>query len=125
MKPRATFALASFGALLGVVAICVATVALGHRDVRIAGLLGGGLGVLLAVYYAVALGWLPAEVRGKALLGGIAGLIIAWVVVMTTIDTIVLPILSFAFVGAGVVAGAQHDGTSSPPPADVSPDEEL
>jgi hypothetical protein len=83
---------------------------LGHALPRpglfVGALLGGIAGVYVSVRFAGWRGWVRTSEQGGALLGGVLGLCVAATITVSTIHTPVGPVLSGAFVGAGVLLGA-------------------
>ena len=68
--------------------------------------LGGIAGVYVSVVFASWRGWLATSEKSGALLGGVLGLCVAATITVVTIHTPVGPVLSGAFIGAGVLLGA-------------------
>ena len=91
-----------FGALLGSI--------LGHgaggRGLEAGAIIGGVLGLALAVLLARRLGWLPPGVVAGALVGGWVGFGIAVPITLSHMQSPVVPVMSCALAGVGALFGA-------------------
>ena len=66
----------------------------------------GGVGaVTMAVFVMVQFGWLAREVRTAAIVGGIIGFLVAAIIAVTNLRGPIVPLLSCALSGAGVLMG--------------------
>ena len=80
--------------------------ALPRPGVFVGAFLGGVAGVYVSVRLASWRGWVTTSEQGGALLGGVLGFCVAATIAVSTIHTPIGPVLSGAFVGAGVLLGA-------------------
>lgn len=69
----------------------------------------GGIGaVTMAVFVMVRFGWMAREVRTAAIIGGIIGFLIAAGIAVMNLDGPIIPVLSCALSGAGVLMGVGY-----------------
>lgn len=84
--------------------------ATGGRGLYFGAVVGGVLGVYLAVRLARRFGWIKTpQIRGT-LLGGIAGFGVAVPITLTNMSSPVVPVLSCALAGVGALLGAHWAG---------------
>lgn len=69
-------------------------------------IVGGVLGVSIAVMIVARLGWLPREDRRGAAAGGIVGFAVAAPIAVMNLHTPVTPVLICGLAGVGVLLGA-------------------
>jgi hypothetical protein len=80
--------------------------AAGKRGLMVGALVGGVLGLLTVVTLAGRLAWLSRSELAGALVGGLLGFAAAAALTLLNMHTPVVPVLSGALVGAGVLIGA-------------------
>lgn len=74
-----------------------------------AGAVLGGVGaVIMSVFVMVRFGWMAPEVRTAAIIGGIIGFLIAAGIAVASLDNPIVPVLSCALSGAGVLMGVGY-----------------
>lgn len=78
----------------------------GPSGLRVGAILGGVIGLLLAVALARRLGWLPGGESTGAFLGGLVGFAVAIPITLSSMDTPVIPIATCGLVGVGALFGA-------------------
>ena len=81
-------------------------------------LIGGILGVLASIRMAIRPGWMEREAFGKAALTGTIAFLAAAAIAVTNMDGPVIPVLSIALVGLGVIAGREWHRRTRPTPVD-------
>jgi len=106
MKPFLVFVASWLAAGAGALVGSVLGNAAGKTGLFVGGAVGGAIGVSLAVLLARRLGWLPPRETTGALTGGVLGFAVAVPVTLTHMGTPVIPVLSCAVVGIGVMIGA-------------------
>lgn len=79
---------------------------LGNAALFIGGVIGGAGAVVMAVVVMVRFGWVAREVRLGAIIGGVIGFAIAAMLAVTNLRSPIVPILSSALSGVGVLLGA-------------------
>lgn len=67
--------------------------------------IGGFIGVALAVWLSTLLGLISAQSRTSSLLGGSIGFIVAAVIAVNNLYTPVIPVASVGIIGAGALLG--------------------
>ena len=90
--------------------------AMGATGLKAGAVLGGLLGIVLAGAVARGLGWLPAAESRGALIGGVIGFVLAVPITLLNMGTPVVPVLSCALVGAGMLVGAGASRGATPAP---------
>jgi hypothetical protein len=78
----------------------------GPAGLRWGAILGGAIGLVLAVAAGRRLGWVPRGESAGAFLGGLAGFGVAIPIALSNMHTPVIPIASCALVGVGALIGA-------------------
>jgi hypothetical protein len=68
-------------------------------------IVGGPFGVILSVWLASRLGWMPAYARGRAMAWGIIGFAIAAPIAVLNLHTPLTPILAASLAGVGALVG--------------------
>lgn len=106
MKPIPVLLLAWLLAGVGSVAGSILGNALGATGLKVGALLGGGAAIIGAVFLACRVGWLPRSTLTLALVGGLLAYAVAAALAVTHLSTPVVPVLSAALVGVGVLLGA-------------------
>lgn len=105
MKPVPAFlmawALAGVGAVIG----SILGNAAGKSGLVAGALVGGVVGVVAAVAALSKLQWLSPGDRRGAFVGGIVGFVVAAPIAMTHLHTPVVPVLSCALAGVGLLLG--------------------
>jgi hypothetical protein len=78
----------------------------GPTGLKAGAVLGGIVGLLIAIGIAKRLGWIPpAETRG-GFVGGLIGFAVAIAITLSNMDTPVAAVMSTGLVGVGVLIGA-------------------
>jgi hypothetical protein len=80
--------------------------AVGARGLQVGAVVGGILGLLGAVAAAKRFAWLPRDETRGAFFGGVVGFAVAIPITLAHMQTPIIPVLSCAFVGIGVLLGA-------------------
>jgi len=78
----------------------------GSTGLRWGAILGGAIGLVIAVAAGRRLGWIPRGESTGAFLGGLAGFAAAIPITLSHMSTPVIPIASCALVGVGALFGA-------------------
>ncbi|HEX2639225.1 MAG TPA: hypothetical protein VHL50_01580 [Pyrinomonadaceae bacterium] len=78
---------------------------LGQTGLFVGAVVGGFAGVVLAVWVSARAEFLPKADRLPALVGGIAGYIVAAVVAVNNLWTPIIPLASVALIGGGALVG--------------------
>ena len=105
MKALATLSLSWLLSGIGAVGGSMLGHAVPRPGLFVGALLGGIAGVYVSVRFASWRGWVATSEQRGALLGGVLGFCVAATIAVSTIHTPVGPVLSGAFVGAGVLLG--------------------
>jgi hypothetical protein len=96
-----TWLCAGFGAVAG----SIVGGGAGRTGLFIGAGIGGIVGVALGTALLKAIGWLPAEDRWGAFLGGTVGFAIAVPFAVLNLDTPITPVVSCALAGMGALLG--------------------
>lgn len=80
--------------------------AAGPSGLRWGGILGGVIGLVIAVAAGRRLAWVPRAESTGAFLGGLAGFAVAIPITLSNMHTPVIPVASCALVGVGAIFGA-------------------
>jgi len=80
--------------------------AAGPSGLKAGAILGGIAGLLIAVTIAGKLAWLPSRERTGAFLGGLAGFAVAVPITLSNMHTPLIPIVSCGLAGVGALVGA-------------------
>ena len=78
----------------------------GPDGLKVGAIVGGALGLLLAVLAGRRLGWLPKGESTGAFLGGLVGFAVAIPITLSNMHTPVIAIMSSALAGVGALFGA-------------------
>jgi hypothetical protein len=97
-----TWALAGFGAVIG----SILGNAFGKPGLFAGALVGGIVGVGVAVAALTKLRWLPPEDRRGAVIGGVVGFGVAAPIAATNLQTPTIPVLVCGLAGVGLLLGA-------------------
>lgn len=80
--------------------------AFGQRGLFAGALLGGLIGVIVAVRLALWRAWISAQNQRNTTLGGIIGFAVAALIATNNLHTPVIPALSGLLIGAGAIIGS-------------------
>jgi hypothetical protein len=106
MKPLPVLLVSWVLAGLGSVVGSMLGNALGSTGLKIGAVVGGAIAVVGAVALSGHFAWIPRASRALAALGGLVAYGVAAALAVTHLSTPVVPVLSCALVGAGVLLGA-------------------
>jgi hypothetical protein len=81
--------------------------AAGSTGLKVGAIVGGILGVVLSSRLAIRWSWIPASRGFAALLGGLAGFAVAVPLTLNNMGSPVVPVLSCALAGVGMLAGSR------------------
>ena len=115
MKPLPVLLLVWLLSGLGAVAGSILGNALGPSGLYAGALIGGAGFVILAIFLAAALGWLPRPARGAAVVGGVIGLCVAAPIAVANLHTAITPVAVTSLAGVGALIGAGWRGGSKTP----------
>jgi hypothetical protein len=80
--------------------------AFGQRGLFAGAIVGGLIGIIVAVRLALWRGWISVQNQRNTLLGGIIGFAVAALIATNNLHTPVIPALSGLLIGAGAVIGS-------------------
>ena len=106
MRARSTLVLAWIVTGLAAVGGSIIGSVFGQRALVAGAIVGGALGVVVAVLSATRLGWIAPSERVGAVFGGWVGFAVAVPIAAFNLHTPIAPVASCALVGVGVLFGA-------------------